>query len=52
MKQNRALDLGGARIHRTDAIVLAKIRKQVLGLASSSRLYAERRAKARRRPEF
>src|SRR5271157_3637999 len=32
--------------HRTDAAVLAKIRKQVLGLAESFPLYAERRAKA------
>ena len=32
--------------HRTDAIVLAKIRKQVLGMAEQFPLYAERRAKA------
>ncbi|MGB8010272.1 MAG: serine hydroxymethyltransferase [Terriglobales bacterium] len=32
--------------HRTDAAVLAKIRKQVLGLAEQFPLYAERRAKA------
>jgi len=32
--------------HRTDAVVLAKIRKQVLGLAEQFPLYAERRAKA------
>jgi glycine hydroxymethyltransferase len=32
--------------HRTDAAVLAKIRKQVLGLADEFPLYAERRAKA------
>jgi len=32
--------------HRTDAAVLAKIRKQVLGLAEAFPLYAERRAKA------
>ncbi len=32
--------------HRTDAAVLAKIRKQVLGLAEEFPLYAERRAKA------
>jgi len=31
--------------HRTDAAVLAKIRKQVLGLAEAFPLYAERRAK-------
>ncbi len=32
--------------HRTDAVVLAKIRKQVLGLAEAFPLYAERRARA------
>ncbi len=32
--------------HRTDAAVLAKIRKQVLGLAEEFPLYAERRARA------
>ena len=32
--------------HRTDAAVLGKIRKQVLGLAEEFPLYAERRAKA------
>jgi glycine hydroxymethyltransferase len=32
--------------HRTDAAVLAKIRKQVLGLADEYPLYAERRARA------
>jgi len=32
--------------HRTDAAVLAKIRKQVLGMAEQFPLYAERRAKA------
>src|SRR6202166_341736 len=32
--------------HRTDAAALAKIRKQVLGMAEEFRLYAERRAKA------
>ena len=32
--------------HRTDAVALAKIRKQVLGLAEEFPLYAERRAKA------
>ncbi len=32
--------------HRTDAAVLAKIRKQVLGMAEEFPLYAERRAKA------
>ncbi len=32
--------------HRTDAAVLAKIRKQVLGLAEEFPLYAERRAQA------
>jgi len=32
--------------HRTDAAVLAKIRKQVLGLAEAFPLYAERRARA------
>jgi glycine hydroxymethyltransferase len=32
--------------HRTDAGVLAKIRKQVLGMAEEFPLYAERRAKA------
>jgi glycine hydroxymethyltransferase len=31
--------------HRTDAAVLTKIRKQVLGLAEEFPLYAERRAK-------
>src|SRR5450631_4094309 len=32
--------------HRTDATVLAKIRKEVLGMAEEFPLYAERRAKA------
>jgi glycine hydroxymethyltransferase len=32
--------------HRTDAAVLAKIRKQVLGMAEQFPLYAARRAKA------
>jgi glycine hydroxymethyltransferase len=32
--------------HRTDASVLSKIRKQVLGLAEAFPLYPERRAKA------
>jgi glycine hydroxymethyltransferase len=32
--------------HRTDAAVLAKIRKEVLGMAEEFPLYAERRAKA------
>ncbi len=32
--------------HRTDAAVLSKIRKQVLGLAEAFPLYAERRARA------
>ena len=32
--------------HRTDATVLAKIRKQVLGMAEAFPLYAERRARA------
>jgi glycine/serine hydroxymethyltransferase len=32
--------------HRTEAPVLAKIRKQVLGLAEAFPLYPERRAKA------
>jgi glycine hydroxymethyltransferase len=32
--------------HRTDAVALAKIRKQVLGLAEEFPLYAERRARA------
>ncbi len=32
--------------HRTDAAVLAKIRKQVLGMADEFPLYAERRARA------
>jgi glycine hydroxymethyltransferase len=32
--------------HRTDAAMLAKIRKQVLGMAEDFPLYAERRAKA------
>ena len=32
--------------HRTDAAVLAKIRKQVLGMAEEFTLYAERRARA------
>jgi glycine hydroxymethyltransferase len=32
--------------HRTDAGALARIRKQVLGLAEDFPLYAERRAKA------
>src|ERR1700687_1746915 len=32
--------------HRTDAVVLGKIRKQVLGLAEAFPLYPERRAKA------
>jgi glycine hydroxymethyltransferase len=38
--------IGEALHHRTDAAVLAKIRKQVLGLAEEFPLYAERRAKA------
>ncbi|HEY1264861.1 MAG TPA: serine hydroxymethyltransferase, partial [Terriglobales bacterium] len=33
-------------LHRTDAAVLSKVRKQVLGLAEAFPLYAERRAKA------
>ncbi len=32
--------------HRTDAAVLGKIRKQVLGMAEEFPLYAERRARA------
>jgi glycine hydroxymethyltransferase len=32
--------------HRTDAAVLAKIRKQVRGMADEFPLYAERRARA------
>jgi glycine hydroxymethyltransferase len=32
--------------HRNDAAALAKIRKQVLGMAEEFPLYAERRAKA------
>jgi glycine hydroxymethyltransferase len=32
--------------HRTDAAVLAKIRKEVLGLAEEFPLYGERRARA------
>jgi glycine/serine hydroxymethyltransferase len=32
--------------HRTDAAVLAKIRKQVLEMAEAFPLYAERRARA------
>jgi glycine hydroxymethyltransferase len=32
--------------HRTDAVVLARIRKQVLGMAEEFPLYAERRARA------
>jgi glycine hydroxymethyltransferase len=32
--------------HRTEAAVLGKIRKQVLGLAEAFPLYPERRAKA------
>jgi glycine hydroxymethyltransferase len=32
--------------HRSDATVLHKIRKEVLGLAEEFPLYAERRAKA------
>ena len=35
-----------ALYHRTDAAVLGKIRKQVLGLAEEFPLYAERRAKS------
>jgi glycine hydroxymethyltransferase len=35
-----------ALLHRTDATVLARIRKEVLGLCESFPLYAERRAKA------
>jgi glycine hydroxymethyltransferase len=38
--------IAGALDHRTDATVLAKIRRQVLGLAEEFPLYAERRAKA------
>ena len=35
-----------ALLHRTDATVLARIRKEVLGLCEAFPLYAERRAKA------
>jgi len=35
-----------ALLHRTDALVLARIRKEVLGLCESFPLYADRRAKA------
>ena len=35
-----------ALYHRTDAAVLAKVRKQVLGMCETFPLYAERRAKA------
>jgi glycine hydroxymethyltransferase len=35
-----------ALLHRTDAAVLARIRKEVLGLCEAFPLYAERRAKA------
>ena len=41
-----ALWISEALHHRTDAAVLAKIRKQVLQLAEAFPLYAERRAKA------
>jgi len=41
-----ALWISEALHHRTDATVLAKIRKQVLQLAEAFPLYAERRAKA------
>jgi glycine hydroxymethyltransferase len=33
-------------LHRTDAAVLTKVRKQVLALCEAFPLYAERRAKA------
>ena len=35
-----------ALLHRTDAVVLSKVRKQVLDLCEAFPLYAERRAKA------
>jgi len=38
--------IAGVLLHRTDATVLAKIRKEVLGLCEAFPLYAERRAKA------
>ncbi|MGA8433103.1 MAG: serine hydroxymethyltransferase [Candidatus Sulfotelmatobacter sp.] len=38
--------IAGALLRRTDAAVLAKIRKQVLGLCEAFPLYAERRARA------
>jgi len=41
-----ALWISEALHHRTDAAVLAKIRKQVLQLAEAFPLYPERRAKA------
>jgi glycine hydroxymethyltransferase len=38
--------IADALLHRTDAAVLTKIRKEVLGLCEAFPLYAERRAKA------
>jgi glycine hydroxymethyltransferase len=38
--------IAGALLHRTDASVLERIRKEVLGLCEAFPLYAERRAKA------
>jgi len=50
MKENEMRQVGRwiseALHHRTDAAVLARIRKQVLGLADSFPLYPERRARA------
>src|SRR5205085_10705539 len=50
MKENEMRQVGRwiseALHHRTDSSVLTRIRKEVLGLADTFPLYAERRAKA------
>ena len=50
MKENEMRQIGRwiaeALLHRTDAAVLTKVRKQVLDLCEAFPLYAERRAKA------
>jgi glycine hydroxymethyltransferase len=50
MKETEMTQIGHwiaeALLHRTDAAVLSKVRKQVLDLCEAFPLYAERRAKA------
>jgi len=50
MKENEMQQIGRwiaeSLLHRTDAAVLAKVRKQVLELCEAFPLYADRRAKA------